>query len=66
WKEQPGAFGEGKGSAFRLENNQVLGTAQRLVAERAETAIHDFDEHLDDVTLDWLQNPLLNERIRTA
>ncbi|KAJ2498927.1 hypothetical protein GGH96_003927 [Coemansia sp. RSA 1972] len=70
WKEQAGAFDSdkkgGKGSEFVLENNRVLVTAKRLIAERAEAAIHDFDEHLDDVSLDWLQNPLLNEQIRTA
>ncbi|PIA19650.1 UPF0172-domain-containing protein [Coemansia reversa NRRL 1564] len=68
WKAVPAGFATNKGGSaeFALENNRVLATAKRLVAERAEVAIHDFDEHLDDVTLDWLQNPLLNERIRTA
>ncbi|KAJ2727000.1 hypothetical protein GGI07_000117 [Coemansia sp. Benny D115] len=71
WKEQTGAFSEkqksgGKGALFWVENNQVLTTARILVEERAEVGLYDFDEHLDDVSLDWLQNTLLNERIRTA
>ncbi|KAI8320610.1 UPF0172-domain-containing protein, partial [Martensiomyces pterosporus] len=61
WKEQSGAFSGtsekgAKGSSFVLENNQVLITAKKLAAERAEIALHDFDEHLDNVSLDWLQN----------
>ncbi|KAJ2342051.1 hypothetical protein GGF43_006024 [Coemansia sp. RSA 2618] len=74
WKEQTKAFASGekggekggKSQVFVLENNRVLITAKKLIAERAEAAIHDFDEHLEDVSLDWLQNPLLNEQIRTA
>ncbi|KAJ1812581.1 hypothetical protein LPJ56_003816 [Coemansia sp. RSA 2599] len=74
WKEQPAAFsgsaskGSGKNSAatFTLENNQALTTARILVEERAEVGIYDFDEHLENVSLDWLQNSALNERIRTA
>ncbi|KAJ2374854.1 hypothetical protein IW150_002873 [Coemansia sp. RSA 2607] len=65
WKEQPAAFRDAKGQ-FVLENNQVLTTARILVEERAEIGIFDFDDHLDDVSLDWLQNNVLNERIRTA
>ncbi|KAI9475017.1 hypothetical protein LPJ78_002858 [Coemansia sp. RSA 989] len=65
WKEQSGAFGD-KSGGFVMENNQVLAATKRLVAERAEAIVHDFDEHLDDVALDWLQNPLLNERIKTG
>ncbi|KAJ2233478.1 hypothetical protein IWW45_004158 [Coemansia sp. RSA 485] len=73
WKEQTGAFSgsASKGSAknpatFSLENNQALTTARILVEERAEVGIYDFDEHLENVSLDWLQNNVLNERIRTA
>ncbi|KAJ2894536.1 hypothetical protein GGI21_004187 [Coemansia aciculifera] len=72
WKEQSGAFssgakGKGSGAAtFVLENNRMLAATQKLVAERADIDIHDFDEHLDDVALDWLQNKALSERIRTA
>ncbi|KAJ1646753.1 hypothetical protein J3B02_001621 [Coemansia erecta] len=73
WKEQTAAFSgsAGKGSAknaaiFTLENNQALTTARILVEERAEVGIFDFDEHLENVSLDWLQNSALNERIRTA
>ncbi|KAJ1733368.1 hypothetical protein LPJ61_001591 [Coemansia biformis] len=69
WKRQQTAFAGGKGAAeavFSLENSRVLAATHRLVAERAEIAVHDFDEHLADVSLDWLQNLLLSERIRTA
>ncbi|KAJ2866850.1 hypothetical protein GGH94_001224 [Coemansia aciculifera] len=70
WKEQSGAFSgaksKGGAATFVLENNRVLASTLKLVAERADIGIHDFDEHLDDVTLDWLQNNALSERIRTA
>ncbi|ORX72018.1 UPF0172-domain-containing protein [Linderina pennispora] len=71
WKEQSGAFGDtvvkgSKGASFVLENMQVLATTKKLVAERAEIGLVDFDEHMDNVTLDWIQNATLNERIRTA
>ncbi|KAJ2329767.1 hypothetical protein GGI00_003863 [Coemansia sp. RSA 2681] len=70
WKEQPAAFSgakaKGGAATFVLENNRVLAATQKLVAERADIDIHDFDEHLDDVALNWLQNNALSERIRTA
>ncbi|KAJ1959949.1 hypothetical protein GGI12_004071 [Dipsacomyces acuminosporus] len=71
WKEQSDAFSASsekgaKGLKFVLENNGVLAAAKKLVAERAEIALHDFDEHLNDVSIDWLQNSVLNERIKTA
>ncbi|KAJ1897932.1 hypothetical protein LPJ66_003063 [Kickxella alabastrina] len=65
WKEKEGAF-SAKTAGFSLENNQALTTARILVEERAEVGVYDFDEHLDNVSLDWLQNIALNERIRTA
>ncbi|KAJ2749382.1 hypothetical protein IWQ56_007241 [Coemansia nantahalensis] len=54
------------GAVFSLENSRVLAATQTLVAERAEIAVHDFDEHLGDTSLDWLLNPVLSERIRAA
>ncbi|KAJ2782255.1 hypothetical protein H4R18_002399 [Coemansia javaensis] len=63
-RQQPGFAAAGKGAPFVLENNRVLESTKALVAARAEIAIHDFDEHLGDVALDWLQNPVLSERIR--
>ncbi|KAJ2806194.1 hypothetical protein H4S07_003857 [Coemansia furcata] len=70
WKEQASAFTgakpKGGAATFVLENNRVQAATLKLVAERADIGIHDFDEHLDDVTLDWLQNNALSERIRTA
>ncbi|KAJ2759331.1 hypothetical protein H4S06_002283 [Coemansia sp. BCRC 34490] len=72
WKEQSSAFGESgkgsgtKGASFVLENNRVVAVTRKLVGERAEVWVHDFDEHLDDVSLDWLQNQALSERIRTT
>ncbi|KAJ2743850.1 hypothetical protein GGI20_003427 [Coemansia sp. BCRC 34301] len=70
WREQPAAFSgakpKGGAATFVLENNRVLAATQKLVAERADIGIHDFDEHLDDVALDWLHNNSLSERIRTA
>ncbi|KAJ1819701.1 hypothetical protein GGH91_003842 [Coemansia sp. RSA 2671] len=70
WKEQTAAFTgakpKGGAATFVLENNRVQAATLKLVAERADIGIHDFDEHLDDVTLDWLQNSALSERIRTA
>ncbi|KAJ2583558.1 hypothetical protein EV177_010160, partial [Coemansia sp. RSA 1804] len=55
-----------KGASFVLENNRVVAVTRKLVDERAEVWVHDFDEHLDDVSLDWLQNQALSERIRTT
>ncbi|KAJ2712477.1 hypothetical protein H4R19_002734 [Coemansia spiralis] len=67
WKRAAFAGGKrGANAAFALENNRVLAATQKLVAERAEIAVHDFDEHLADVALDWLLNPALSERIRAA
>ncbi|KAJ1996230.1 hypothetical protein GGI25_002220 [Coemansia spiralis] len=72
WKEQSGAFSDTKGSsgtkgaAFVLENNRVLVATRKLIDERAEVGVHDFDEHVDDVSLDWLQNTTISERIKTA
>lgn len=59
WKEQSKPL-------VAIENNRVLDTTKKLIAERAEVAIHDFDEHMEDVSLDWLQNRVLSERIKAA
>ncbi|KAJ1773454.1 hypothetical protein IW140_001615 [Coemansia sp. RSA 1813] len=73
WKEQSSAFAESgksaagtKGVSFVLENNRVLAATRKLVDERAEVFVYDFDEHMDDVSLDWLQNSMLSERIKTT
>ncbi|KAJ2557755.1 hypothetical protein EV175_001157 [Coemansia sp. RSA 1933] len=70
WKEQSGAFAEAakgtKGTSFVLENSRVLAATRKLVDERAEVLVFDFDEHMDNVSLDWLQNAALNELIKKA
>ncbi|KAJ1896612.1 hypothetical protein LPJ81_004705 [Coemansia sp. IMI 209127] len=74
WKEQSNGFAEAgkggaagtKGASFVLENNRILAATRKLVDERAEVFVYDFDEHMDDVSLDWLQNSALSELIRTT
>ena len=56
WRPQPSAFAGG-GSSFILDNHKSPGRTMALIRERGlHRHFGDFDDHLEDVTIDWLNN----------
>ncbi|PVU93041.1 hypothetical protein BB559_003457 [Furculomyces boomerangus] len=49
-----------------FENSTVIATTKKLVQENAQKLLHDFDDHLGNVSLDWLQNSKLNNLIQES
>lgn len=51
WKSSTGAF--------HLKSQGLASQYQQLHASQAHKRLHDFDEHLNDITKDWLNDGLL-------
>ena len=51
----------GSSSHYKLESTDVPSRALELVRKsRLQEKIGDFDDHLEDVSVDWLRNSVLN------
>ncbi|CAG8829852.1 3175_t:CDS:2 [Gigaspora margarita] len=60
WRPDNKAF-SGPPSSFTLENSDIPSITSQSIFKRDFEVIYDFDEHLENVELDWLTNTKLAE-----
>ncbi|KAF5340676.1 hypothetical protein D9611_007472 [Ephemerocybe angulata] len=56
WKVAPGSEAFTPGSAYQLASIDLPTSAKDYVKQGLHQAFGDFDDHLEDVSIDWLRN----------
>ncbi|ORY05333.1 UPF0172-domain-containing protein [Basidiobolus meristosporus CBS 931.73] len=65
WRHVKSGLDGGDGPiSFKLEAPEIVQKTAQLIGQRSHLLISDFDEHLEDVSKDWLGNGEVNNVIK--